>query len=545
LNKTKQKAKLLIALIFLLGNFVVFAQKEKIELLGADELEGIMYKGQKVNFLNGNVRIKSANSLMSCNKAYMFVGVSNFDAFGNVSIQQSNGTIIYGDSLFYNGASKIAKIRGNIRVVDKQMTLTTRQLDYNMSSKIATYYGGGTIIDNGSKLTSRNGTMNSAAGFYTFKGDVNIYKDNYHIVADTLKYINKEQKALFYGPTYIYSKDQTLYCESGTLNTRDDKAWFNKNAWVQTKTYKLSGDSLFFDNKKDYGFARKNVKIESYTQNATIYGDYAIKDGSKNLSKVYGNAILINGTKSDTTFIAADTLISIEDTVKKKDEIHAINNVSVIKGKLSAICDSLVYNSSDSLISFFKDPVLWSEQNQMTGNQVFIHLKNEEVEWMDIIGNSFVISQLETDSTKFNQIKGNKLKAFFDDGDPNLINVDGNAESIYFAFNEEKEYTGMNKVACGNMKMLIVDGDMDKVKFYDRPIATFTPPQMVDESMTKLQGFLWKADKRPLRNGFEKTESSKELTPAKNTSEKVQKTDSKTKKDKDKKDKKDKKKKGN
>ena len=134
------KQKIYILLILIFGALTLNAQREKIELLGADELEGVTYKGEKANMLSGNVRIKHTGSVMSCKKAYLYVNQNNFDAFGNVAIRQSDGMIIYGDSLFYNGDTKIAKLRGNVKVVDDQMTLTTRMLDYNMESKNANYF---------------------------------------------------------------------------------------------------------------------------------------------------------------------------------------------------------------------------------------------------------------------------------------------------------------------------------------------------------------------------------------------------------------------
>jgi lipopolysaccharide export system protein LptA len=494
------KQHVYILLLLILSVFTLSAQREKIELLGADELEGVIYKGEKANLLNGNVRIKHSGSIMGCNRAYLFVGQNNFDAFGNVSIKQSNGMTIYGDSLFYNGDTKIAKLRGNVRVIDKQMTLTTRMLDYNMETKSANYFNGGTIVDKGATLKSEKGFFDSKNEYYTFKGKVLVLKDNYRIVSDTLKYSSTSQKAFFYGPTHIYSNDQTMYTESGIFNTKDNKAWFNKNSWVQTPTYKLSGDSLYFDDNKGYGYAVNNVKIESFKEKATIYGDVAISDTKKSQKKVFGNALLIDYSEKDTTFIKADTLISVDDTIKKKRFVEAINNVEVVKGELSALSDYMLYNDADSNIIFKKDPILWSGLSQITGDSIKILLSNGAVDKMHVYRNSFIISQNEDDPSKFTQVKGNNMLIHFRDGELHQLDVDGNGESIYYAFNEDKEYIGVNSVVCGDMKMFLKDGNMDLVKFYNRPIASFTPPDLVDPSKTKLGGFTWNIDKKPVSN---------------------------------------------
>lgn len=489
--------KYFFILIILLTSASIKAQREKIELLGADELEGVIYKGSKANLLKGNVRIKHEGSIMACDKGYLYVGKNDFDAFGNVSIRQDRGMTIYGDSLFYNGDTKIAKIRGNVRVIDKSMTLTTKKLDYNMGDKTAKYFGGGTIVDKNTNLKSDNGYFNSNNDYYTFKGNVKVLKDGYTIVSDTMKYVSTSQKVYFYGPTTVYSTDQTLYAESGTFNTKENKAWFNKNAWVETPTYKLFGDSLYFDNNKNYGYAVNNVKMISYTEKATIYGDVAINDGQKFQKTVYGNALLVDYSEQDTTYIQADTLISIDNPITKKKQVKALQNVKVIKGTLSALSDFMIYNTADSNIIFKKDPILWSGQNQIIGDSVKIMLVNNKVDKMYIYQNAFLIAQNERDTTHYDQIKGKTMVAYFNDSELDRLDVDGNGESIYYALDEEKEFLGVNHVVCGNMKMYVVDGDMNLVKFYDRPIATFTPPHLLEGSKIKLDGFSWQIAKRP------------------------------------------------
>ena len=94
----------------------------------------------------------------------------------------------------------------------------------------------------------------------------------------------------------------------------------------------------------------------------------AINDGSKHSSKIFGNALLIDRSGSDTTYINADTLISIEDTAQNKSQIFAHKNVKIIKGTLSGICDSMIYDAIDSTISFYENPILWNNNSQITGD---------------------------------------------------------------------------------------------------------------------------------------------------------------------------------
>ena len=475
----------------------MFAQKP-INLEGADELEGVEYKGQKANLLNGNVRVEHDGTKMRCNKAYLYGDGEDFDAFGNVRIVQPSGMTIYGDSLFYNTKTKIAKFRGNVRVVDNGKNINTNYLDFNTEERTAWYYGGGTINDNGTHLTSQTGFYDSEQAFYSFKGDVIVTKEGNKIVADTLKYASGTQKVYFFGPTTVTSKDQTLYAESGIYNTKEEEGWFSENSWVESSTYKLYGDSLYFNNKTNYGYAIKNVRIESFEENATIYGDVAITEGEKNTSTVFGHALLMDREDSDTTYILADTLVSVTDTVTNTKDVYAYRQVKIIKGDLSGKCDSLVYSETDSTISFYHDPILWNNGTQITSDSIIVTMAYDQVDKMFAYVDAFLISKSEKDTSRYDQVKGRDMIAYFEEGQLGNLDVDGNGESVYYAYNDKDQLIGLNTVICSAMKMFMVDRDMDNIRFYDRPIAHFIPPQLIKEENRFLDEFKWRESEMPL-----------------------------------------------
>ena len=76
------------------------------------------------------------------------------------------------------------------------------------------------------------------------------------------------------------------------------------------------------------------------------------------------------------------------------------------------------------------------------------------------------------------------------------MKVDGNAESIYFA-REEDAYLGMNQTTCSEMLILFGANEVDQIKFYSQPNATMTPIVKIQESPPTLEGFSWDFDKRP------------------------------------------------
>ena len=43
------------------------------------------------------------------------------------------------------------------------------------------------------------------------------------------------------------------------------------------------------------------------------------------------------------------------------------------------MCDSLIYIESDSAFDFFGEPVLWSEENQLTASQIRVVMENQQL----------------------------------------------------------------------------------------------------------------------------------------------------------------------
>ena len=84
-----------------------------------------------VQVLKGNVRFRHDNALLYCDSAYFYEGANSLDAFGNVRIVQGDTLFIYSDLLYYDGNVKLARLRHNVRMVNKKTTLTTDSLNYN------------------------------------------------------------------------------------------------------------------------------------------------------------------------------------------------------------------------------------------------------------------------------------------------------------------------------------------------------------------------------------------------------------------------------
>ena len=195
---------LLIFLLILLVSPGTFAQKKtRVILKQADDLRIDERYGPNVQRLLGNVILKHDSTWFYCDSAYLNNKVNTFDAYGHVHINVNDTLDIYGDSLNYDGKTKIGEIHENVKLVDKRATVTTDHLKFNRRTGVAYYYTGGVIVSEDNTLTSRIGHYYTRKEEFHFKDDVVLTNPDYVMNSDTLVYHTVTEEAYFNGPTTI------------------------------------------------------------------------------------------------------------------------------------------------------------------------------------------------------------------------------------------------------------------------------------------------------------------------------------------------------
>jgi len=271
-------SKYVLSIILLLMAATVFGQKKSIvTLIHSQSSTGIKLNGKDVIKVYQGT-FKQDFSTLSSDSAYFYPQDNAFDAFGHVDINQGDTLHIYGDKLNYNGNTKIAILTDNVRMVDKDATLTTNHLTYNTATRIGVYTEGGKLVNKDNTLLSKNGYYFAFSRDSYFRYNVSLTTPDALIITDTMRYNTGTKISYFYGPTNIYSikkeKDKdTLYTENGTYNTVNEQAAFGKNNLYRSGTRSLKGDSLFYDKLKGYGRAVKHVTFTDKEQKTTIKGD--------------------------------------------------------------------------------------------------------------------------------------------------------------------------------------------------------------------------------------------------------------------------------
>ena len=114
-------------------------KKRRIDLVWADSTN---FNSRIANAFRykGNVQFSQNNVILSCDSAYSFNDSNMVDAYGHVHIIQGDTLNLYGDRIKYEGNSKIAKVNGNVKLVNKSIVLTTDELIFDLRANVGNYH---------------------------------------------------------------------------------------------------------------------------------------------------------------------------------------------------------------------------------------------------------------------------------------------------------------------------------------------------------------------------------------------------------------------
>ena len=504
-------AKFFALTLLLLTSWATYGQKPaKITIQQSDVMNYSKTLDEHAYHLKGNVIFEHDGALMYCDSALMNDETNSLQAFGNVHIKMSDTLNLYGNKLNYNGDTRTAEVIENVKLIDNQTTLSTDRLLYDRNSQVASYLTGGRIVSKENRLTSKKGYYHTDIKQFFFKEDVVLINPKNTMNSDTLMYNTGTEIAYFLGPTIIKGKDNKnyMYCENGWYNTKTDVSRFSKNALVVNGNQRLSGDSLYYDKKNDFGKAFKNVVITDTVNKIIIHGEYAEYSKGKGYSMVTGRAQAILIDAKDSLFLHSDTLYTTMDEEQKTKDLFAYHHAKFYRRDLQGASDSILYRFNDSTILMYKNPILWTENNQLTSDSIHILTSKKEIKQMMLYNSAFIISKDSTVS--FNQIKGKNMIGLFKNNNLSQINVTGNAETLYFVREDDKTLIGINKAVAGNMHIYLKDKKIQGITYIENPTATLYPEKDITPQEQFLKDFKWQGNQRPMNKTdiFEWNESA-------------------------------------
>jgi lipopolysaccharide export system protein LptA len=360
---------------------------------------------------------------------------------------------------------------------------------------MAYYFTGGRIVDKENVLTSRKGRYFTQTYEFLFSDSVVVVNPDYTMYSDTLRYNTGSEIVYIEGPTNIYGKEDHIYSEKGWYDTRINQAELNLNNQVRHKEQILKGDYIFYDQANEYGRAKGNVWLKDTIQNIILEGGISEFFRDRKFSYMTDSARAILVEERDSLFMHADSFILVLDTSDQARLLFAHRHMKFFRNDLQGMCDSLVFRVQDSIIALLKTPVLWSEENQLTADSMWMYVSKNRIDSMVLFNTAFIVSRDTIES--YNQIKGRQMRAYFRNNQLYSIKVLGNAETIYYMREDDRNLIGINKTVSSNMVIMLENRKIKKILCLTQPEGTLYPEKDLPAEDRFLRDFRWITGHRP------------------------------------------------
>ena len=473
-------------------------QKSKVYLLHSDMLKKTLDRSD-VQVVVGNVVFRHDSLYMYCDSAYYFDQLNSFEAFGNVRMEQGDTLFLYGDHLFYDGMTQIAQMRMNVRLENRNTTLLTDSLNYDRVYSLGYFFDGGTLMDEQNVLTSEWGEYNTQNKQSVFNYNVKLVNPQFTLTSDTLRYNTATKVANIVGPSDILSDNNHIYSESGYYDTQTGKADLYQRSVLTNDGKQLTGDTLFYDRNEGIGEVFHNMVMTDTVNKNMMTGDYGYYDEKTKYAFATRRAVAIDYSQGDSLFLHADTLMLKTfnlDTDSMFREMRAFHKVRFYRTDVQGVCDSMVFSTKDSCLTLYDNPILWNENQQLLGEKILIYMNDSTIDWAHIINQALSVEQV--DSTKYNQVTGKEMKAFFRNGEMKKAEVIGSVRLVYYPMDSDSTLIGMNVSETSQLDIYLENQQLDHMVMSPKSNGTLYPLPQIPKGKDKLSNFVWFDYIRPL-----------------------------------------------
>lgn len=475
---------------------------DKVYLDHADELLYDQYgRNPDAQIAKGRVHFIHQGAHLWCDSAYYYEKSNSVKAFGHVRFKQGDTLSLTCDNGTYDGTEELMVARRNVVLKHRNQTLYTDSLTYDRLYKTAFFADGGKLVDGKDNLVSDWGQYNTGTRQAVFYYDVKLYNGNRLVTTDTLYYDTQASIAHVVGPSKVTQQNSTIDTEDGFFNTKTNQAQMYGRSTVVDEQKTITGDSLFYDDATGESEGFGNVIYVDRENKNELLCEHLIYNEQSGYGFATQRALVKDFSQGDTLYMHGDSIkiftFNINtDSVYRK--IHCFRHVRAYRTDMQAICDSLVFNSQDSCMTMFQDPIVWNEGRQLLGEEIRVYMNDSTVRMAHVIGQALSVEKVD-EHDRFNQISSKEMQAFFTDGNINHAVAFGNVQTVFYPI-DDKDTTIilLNYLETDTLKMFFTpERKLDHI-WTCKGTATSYPLTQIPPDRLKLEKFGWFEDLRPV-----------------------------------------------
>ncbi|PVD51245.1 hypothetical protein DC498_15285 [Terrimonas sp.] len=525
--------------------------------LTTDELEYDL-NSKTGTYVNGG-KIVNGSSILTSKEGYYYADTKDAYFKKNVKMVDPNYTMAT-DTLLYNTETQVATFVAPTTINDGKSIIRTSDGSYDMNRGLANFGSRPTIEDSTQFITADSIAFDKNTGEGFAKGNF-VYRDTTQgitVLAERsffnrdaktflatekpLMIIKQDQDSLFLTADTLYSgiRLDTTYVQDSLSLTQTTKADIKGNIpdAVKMDIHKPLPDKLQdniagrpgmgarpgakrppagkkpadnnpqlpTDIKKDIPLPPDTSKSIAILANPIKDSSFAVPEAISDSTNIDSLARAIALNKA-----AADSILK-RDAVRKQDSIKAMaarkidrvdsvrffvayHHVKMFEDSMQAVCDSMFFSGKDSIFRLYNDPIVWSKESQISGDTIHLYTKNKKPERVEVWENAFSISK--SNDEFYNQLKGNTINGFFNEGEIEHIRAKGSAESLYYLQDDDSAYTGANYAKADLINLYFAKKELDKISWINDVEGGFYPVNQVPEDRQRFRNFKWQEARRP------------------------------------------------
>ena len=471
---------------------------KRVYLIHADELTYDRWRNNGAQVLRGNVQFEHDGARLYCDSANYFEPSNSFEAWGNVKMVQGDTLSLTSDYGYYDGDNKTLEAKTftsgkQVVLKNRTTTLYTDTLHFDRLDNMGYYDEGGKLVDKATTLTSIHGEYHTDTKDAFFMDDVVMVDKKFNLTTDTLIYNTQTKLAHIVGPSDIVSGKSHIYSERGYYNTTNEQAELLDRSRLNNDGRTLIGDSIWYDGVGGVSEAFRNVVYQDSVNRNALYCNYGYYNDLTGYAMCTDSAMAVDFSQRDSLYIHADTFKVFShnlDTDSVYRVLHAYNKVRAYRIDIQAVCDSLVYNTQDSCMTLYRDPIVWNLEQQLLGEEIKIYMKDSVIDHAHVINQAFSIEKLREDKA-FNQVSSQEMFAFFQEGEMHEARAVGNVQVVFYPEDDsDSSYVGLISMTTEQLKMFFDKRKLDYI-WAPAPDGVMYPMSQIPPEKRYLTGFYW------------------------------------------------------
>jgi len=451
-------------------------------------------------YTNGGRMVNNKKSVLTSTEGYYYTDLKDIYFKKNVELHDPS-YYLKSDSLLYNTESEVARFIAETFIKDSSnRTIKTKEGFYDTKNKKAEFGARPRIQDGSTQIVAESVKFDDSTGISEAEGNAVITdtaQQTILIAGKIFRNSKNESMLAFNKPLMIIKQDQdSIFITADTLFSARLSDLYNAGDSVKTLS---ASDSTQTDSVRTLKASDSTQRDTVKTLRAfdSIHAEAIQTDTVKNL-KVQISLKESLQTSSKSQISNPKSKDSKTDSTDRY--IQGFYHVRIFSDSVQAVGDSMFYSLKDSVFRLYKDPVVWSKENQVTGDTILLFTKNKKADRFKVFENSFLVSKVQGDF--FNQIKSSRMDGYLTDGSIDSVRARGFAECIYYIQNEDSSFTGVNQSSSDIMDIYFAADStggraLQRVVFRSAVKGTLWPMRAKTPEELRLQNFKWLDNRRP------------------------------------------------